>query len=265
MIPTTAAPFTAFLSNTTLTSTTFNGQIGHTYGFYSVATDNLGNVQPTPSGAQATTTIDGPPTSTVAPLPAVITTASFTVSWSGTPGHGGHQHQLVRSLRLEGRRDIHSISDRHQLDVGELHRSPWPHLRLLQRGDRTIWAWSNRRRRPPRPRRRSSACPPARSARCRRQPATTSFTVSWSGTPGPGASSIASYTIFDSKDGGPFAAFLSNTSTTSTTFTGRPATPTDSTASRPTTSVTCSRPRVPLRPPQSSPAYQRARSAACRR
>ena len=42
-------PFTAFLTNTTLTSTTFTGQLGHTYGFYSVATDNLGDVQPTPT------------------------------------------------------------------------------------------------------------------------------------------------------------------------------------------------------------------------
>ena len=33
------------------------GQQGHTYAFYSVATDNVGNVQATPSAAQATTTV----------------------------------------------------------------------------------------------------------------------------------------------------------------------------------------------------------------
>ena len=65
-----------------------HGQFGHTYGFYSVATDNLGDVQPTPSGAQATTKLVGPPTSTVSPLPVTTTTTSFTVSWSGTPGPG---------------------------------------------------------------------------------------------------------------------------------------------------------------------------------
>src|SRR5262249_28002444 len=54
-------PFHAYLTDTTLTSTTFTGQPGHTYGFYSVATDNLGNVQPTPSAAQATTTVTSPP------------------------------------------------------------------------------------------------------------------------------------------------------------------------------------------------------------
>jgi hypothetical protein len=49
--------FTPFLHNTTQTSATFTGQAGHTYGFYSVATDNVGNVQATPAGAQATTTV----------------------------------------------------------------------------------------------------------------------------------------------------------------------------------------------------------------
>ena len=57
MSPTTAAPFTLWQSDTTATSATYTGQIGHTYGFYSVATDNVGLVQPTPTSAQATTQI----------------------------------------------------------------------------------------------------------------------------------------------------------------------------------------------------------------
>jgi RHS repeat-associated protein len=47
-------PFTPFLTATTQTSATFTGQFGHTYGFYSVATDNVGNRQPTPTAAQVT-------------------------------------------------------------------------------------------------------------------------------------------------------------------------------------------------------------------
>ncbi len=39
--------------------TTFTGADGRTYGFYSIATDNAGNVQPTPAAAQATTEIVG--------------------------------------------------------------------------------------------------------------------------------------------------------------------------------------------------------------
>src|SRR5262249_391980 len=49
--------FTSFKTHTTQTSATFNGQVGHTYSFFSVATDNVGNVQPTPTSAQATTQV----------------------------------------------------------------------------------------------------------------------------------------------------------------------------------------------------------------
>jgi RHS repeat-associated protein len=50
-------PFTAFLTGTTSTSASFNGQWGHSYAFYSVAVDNVGNRQPTPGMAQATTQV----------------------------------------------------------------------------------------------------------------------------------------------------------------------------------------------------------------
>ena len=49
------------LTTTSQNSIPFTGQAGHTYGFYSIATDNVGNVQPTPSGAQARTTVIVPP------------------------------------------------------------------------------------------------------------------------------------------------------------------------------------------------------------
>jgi hypothetical protein len=53
--------FTPFLAQTTANSATFTGQFGHTYGFYSVATNNLGIAQPTPPTAQASTTVTSPP------------------------------------------------------------------------------------------------------------------------------------------------------------------------------------------------------------
>jgi RHS repeat-associated protein len=46
--------FTPFLLDTTDASATFTGVIGHTYGFYSVATDGVGIMQPTPTAAQTT-------------------------------------------------------------------------------------------------------------------------------------------------------------------------------------------------------------------
>ena len=44
--------FAPWLTNTTATSGTYDGVPGNTYGFYSIATDNVGNVQPTPAAAQ---------------------------------------------------------------------------------------------------------------------------------------------------------------------------------------------------------------------
>jgi hypothetical protein len=50
-------PFTAWLTATTATSAEFTGQFGHTYSFFSVATDNVGYREVTPTGAQASTTL----------------------------------------------------------------------------------------------------------------------------------------------------------------------------------------------------------------
>lgn len=48
--------FVLWLDDTELTSSTFEGSNGHTYSFYSIATDNVGLRQAVPAGAQATTT-----------------------------------------------------------------------------------------------------------------------------------------------------------------------------------------------------------------
>jgi len=53
-------PFSAFQNNTTNTSATFAGQVGHSYGFYSIATDLVGNVEGPKSTAEATTTVTTP-------------------------------------------------------------------------------------------------------------------------------------------------------------------------------------------------------------
>jgi hypothetical protein len=59
-------PFQPFQTGTTATSATFTGQLGHTYAFFSLATSNVGLVQPTPMAAQTTTkVVSTPPTPTV--------------------------------------------------------------------------------------------------------------------------------------------------------------------------------------------------------
>lgn len=50
-------PFTAFQTNTTASSATFTGQPGHTYAFYSIARDLVGNVESPKTNAEATTAV----------------------------------------------------------------------------------------------------------------------------------------------------------------------------------------------------------------
>ena len=49
-------PFELWLDDTTETEAIYNGEVGSTYGFYTVATDNVGNIEVEPTEAQASTT-----------------------------------------------------------------------------------------------------------------------------------------------------------------------------------------------------------------
>jgi hypothetical protein len=55
-------PFTPWQTNTAATSATFTGTVGHSYRFYSIARDLVGNVETSKSTADATTTVTTPPT-----------------------------------------------------------------------------------------------------------------------------------------------------------------------------------------------------------
>jgi hypothetical protein len=89
-----SGPFTLFLDDTTDLSASFTGMTGHTYRFYSIATDNVGQVEATPAQPDAQTTVDEPgdtiaPTSAVAALPNLTTTPDFTITWSGADNPSG--------------------------------------------------------------------------------------------------------------------------------------------------------------------------------
>lgn len=53
-------PYEPWLTNSTDTSASFAAEIGHTYEFYSIARDNVGNVEYTPSEPDATTMVTSP-------------------------------------------------------------------------------------------------------------------------------------------------------------------------------------------------------------
>ena len=78
------APFTSWLVNTTATSANYSGQNGHSYGFYSVARDLVGNIEPSKTTAEVTTIVmvDTTP-------PVIIPTIT------GTPGQNGWYLSVV--------------------------------------------------------------------------------------------------------------------------------------------------------------------------
>jgi virginiamycin B lyase len=82
-------PFAPWLSGTTATQATYSGVAGHSYGFYSIATDIAGNREFAKTAAEAVTTVPVRPVSHVSTLPPLAPSANFTVQWSGTaPGSG---------------------------------------------------------------------------------------------------------------------------------------------------------------------------------
>ena len=81
--------YSAWLTNTTATSATFTGKDGHTYSFFSMATDNAGNVQATPKSAQATTKLSVRYTTTTTVASSAATAVpGQTVTFTATVSEG---------------------------------------------------------------------------------------------------------------------------------------------------------------------------------
>jgi RHS repeat-associated protein len=53
-------PFALWLDDTTATTAVYTGAVGHTYAFYTVATDNVGHVEAVPAAADTITTVVSP-------------------------------------------------------------------------------------------------------------------------------------------------------------------------------------------------------------
>ncbi len=89
--------FLPFLLGTSQTSAPFTGQVNHTYRFYSVATDGVGLIQPTPaSGQAATQVLDVPFDLGDAPDPFVSTFGQYPTLFV----NDGPRHRLGSGLVL---------------------------------------------------------------------------------------------------------------------------------------------------------------------
>jgi hypothetical protein len=114
-----SGPFTPFLTNTPSTSTTFPGQAGHSYAFFSTARDLVGNVEDAKTVAEAITAVPAdaiPPNSValVSPPPNTNgwnnTNVTATISSTDNPGGSGVQQitfsstggQLIPTTNVSG-------------------------------------------------------------------------------------------------------------------------------------------------------------------
>ncbi|HEX3280132.1 MAG TPA: SdrD B-like domain-containing protein [Pyrinomonadaceae bacterium] len=90
-------PFTEWLTNTSDTSATYVGVVGHTYGFYSTARDNAGNIEAAPATADTLVTLN-------ANTPPVITYTNQNVTLGGSlninPSSGPSDNGAVASIAL---------------------------------------------------------------------------------------------------------------------------------------------------------------------
>ena len=97
-------PVTAFQTATTQTSASFTGVVGHTYAFYSVATDNAGNRETAPGTPQATTMaeLDTPNKQYVAAVYVTLLQRSVDLEglnyWSGVLDSGSQRGVTAASL-----------------------------------------------------------------------------------------------------------------------------------------------------------------------
>lgn len=211
-------PFNLWQAETTQTSATYTGQDGHTYGFWSVATDNVGNLQATPTGAQATTTVSAAlPTSSVAALP-VFAPGSFTLSWSGSDGSGpgvasysvyvsdnGGAFTAFQTATTQTSATFAGV-DGHRYGFYSVATDRAGNVQPTPTAAQATTI--------------VDAAPPTSSVNP--LPATVnvnSFPVTWSGADGTG-SGIRSYDVFVSVDGGTPTPFQTATTATSATFTG---------------------------------------------
>ena len=198
--------FTPFLTGTTQTSATFTGLNGHTYGFYSIATDNVGNVEPTPISAQATTQVDvpsdtTPPTSSVTAAPS-RSNLTFAVSWSGQDNAGGSGlasfsifvlTTAARARFLTGTTQTSAPFtgvNGHNYGFYSIAVDLASNVEATPKSAATTRVAVN-----------TDTTPPTSSVTALPAFSTPSFTVTWSGQDNPGGSGITAYTIFVSDDG----------------------------------------------------------------
>ncbi len=213
-------PFTPFQTNTSATSAVFTGwQNGHTYAFYSVAIDNVGNVQPTPDTAQATTQVDlFLPSSNILTLSS-DSPGSFTVSWSGSAGSSGSPIASYDIYYSDNGGPFTSLitdtTSTSMIFTGQNgHTYGFYSVATDSAGNtQSIPAIAQTST-------QVDSVAPTSQVFVLPSYSSSTFTIFWFGSDDPGGLGLAFYDIFVSDNGSAFMPLLSQTTDTSTSFTG---------------------------------------------
>ena len=124
------SPFTPWLTNSPAVSATFQGQDGHSYGFYSIARDRVGNLEASKSAAEATTRVakttscGGPPSLTgsaaVQSLSGTTLTLALQITNNGTESANAIQITKLVPRVLSGAGKVSLSSPTLPITVGDL-------------------------------------------------------------------------------------------------------------------------------------------------
>ena len=224
------SPFIPWKAATLDTSAIYVGQSGHTYQFYSIATDARGNREAVPALPEATTSVGAsadstPPSSSIVALPASTNFTSFTVTWSGSDASGSGIASYDVFVSDNG--GAFTAWKTATLDTSATYVGQSGHT--YQFYSVATDAQGNREADPAQPDATitagSEVDSTAPSSSVLALPASTdipTFAVTWSGSDDASGSGIASYDVFVSDNAGAFTAWKTATPGTSATYTGRP-------------------------------------------
>jgi hypothetical protein len=123
-------PFTAWQTNGPATSATYQGQDGHSYGFYSIARDRVGNLEAAKSAAESTTSVakttscGGPPSltgsGTVQSFSGTTLALALQITNNGTETANGIQITKVVPRVLSGAGNVSLTSPTLPITVGDI-------------------------------------------------------------------------------------------------------------------------------------------------
>jgi hypothetical protein len=209
--------FTPWFSDTTKTSATYFGLAGHSYSFYSVARDLVGNIEDSKTEGESSTRITPdttPPATSAGATPSANNNGwnkdNVTVAMSATDNAGGSGVKQI-SYSLNGSTPTVVSGSSASVAVSQGGITSLTYFAIDNAGNQETSKALTVQIDKTAPGSHILALPATETS--------TSFTVQWTGT--DSGSGIQDFTVYMSDSGGPFTPIQSNTTATSAIFNGQ--------------------------------------------